>query len=168
MVLEDISDSRRLMTLDHSSQLDYIDHKSSSHMDTSRFGENFFSGLHGAQSGRSKLSYLIDPLEHVKTLKSPIRDRLAKIIGERCSPHSPPPAEQAKLVRQVSPVHFGDAKRYDYLNRSKSPTSIRTLGHTLRQKSIRVLRYKDERVTAAPISALMLKDPPKPRKAPAA
>jgi len=161
MVLEDIGDSRRLMTLDHSSQLDYIDHKSSSHMDTSRFGENFFSGL--AHSGRSKLSYLIDPLEHVKTLKSPIRDRLAKIIGERCSP---PPAEQAKLVRQVSPVHFGDAKRYDYLNRSKSPTSIRTLGHTLRQKSIRVLRYKDQRVTAAPISALMLKA--KPQKAPAA
>ena len=128
MVFEDIGDSKRLMTLDHSSQLEYIDHKSSSHMDTSRFGENFFSGLQGAQSGRSKLSYLIDPLEHVKTLRSPIRDRLVKIIGERCSRSPSPTAEAAKLVRQVSPVHFGDPKRYDYLNRSKSPTSIKMLG----------------------------------------
>jgi hypothetical protein len=133
IIFDDIVDeSKRLMTLEHSS----YDNKSSSHMDTSRFGENFLTGLQAAPSGRSavtsKLSYLVDPLEHVKTLRSPIRDRLVKIIGQRCS-RSPSPQEErqkSKLVRQVSPVHFGNAKKYEHLNLTKSP--IRLLGQSTR------------------------------------
>ena len=49
----------------------------SSAMDTSRFGDLLFENKH--------LSLLVDPKEHVRTLKSPIRDRLVSYFSNNNS-----------------------------------------------------------------------------------
>ena len=161
----DSVNKRQRLTLDHSA----LDHKSTSHMDTSRFGDNILLGFHQPHlqttyrsSNISNLSYFIDPKEHVKTLKSPIRDRLARIINERCS-RSPSQEEKSqpqnkRLVKQLSPVHFGDPIKFDHLNNSKILDNMPILGKSHRPKSIRVLRVdcKTNLINAPPLRLMML------------
>ena len=57
-------------------------------LDTSRFGDYFNpfnpnnpNETASYRSNLTSLSYLIDPREHIKTLKSPIRDKLANYFN---------------------------------------------------------------------------------------
>ena len=77
---------RKPLSLD---QTDIEGGKSSSVMDTSRFGDNYFKNLDGRNpqnlsqiSGYSNVSLLIDPKEHLRQLKSPIRDRLINYFAK--------------------------------------------------------------------------------------
>ncbi len=62
-----------------------IEQHSTIHLDTSRFAEGHLKDLTTNRSNISTLSLLIDPREHVRTLKSPLRDRLVNYFVKNSS-----------------------------------------------------------------------------------
>ena len=75
-------------TIEQASSIQHntIDAKDIPGLDTSRFGDSFNPFLHNQiettyRSNLTTLSYFIDPKEHIKTLKSPIRDKLANYFN---------------------------------------------------------------------------------------
>lgn len=88
-------------------------------LDTSRFGDYFNPFLANQiettyRSNLTNLSYFIDPKEHIKTLKSPIRDKLANYFNSgnqsasksrsRSGSKEPTTHRSSALVIEKSPV----------------------------------------------------------------
>jgi hypothetical protein len=54
----------------------------------------------------------------LKTLKSPIRDKLISLHNRKTSSPSKI-SPNSTLILEKSPVNFGNARKYEYLNQSK-------------------------------------------------
>ena len=131
-------------------------------LDTSRFGDSFNPFLHNQiettyRSNLTNLSYFIDPKEHIKTLKSPIRDKLANYFNSG--------NQSASKSRSRSGSKEQTTHRSSALVVEKSPAtkqlhqSVFILGQSQQQQGIRILSLNKStgEVNPPPLKFLLMK-----------